>query len=195
VRRPRPLVLWPLVAVAGLALVVGLALFQPWRLFTSTTVIEAAPGAASPSSPASPASSASAPSVPVSSASASSAPAAPVTVAAGDLIPHEHATSGGARLLALPDGSHVLRLEGLDTSDGPDLHVWLTDRPVIEGRDGWGVFDDGRYVDLGSLKGNKGDQNYPLPAGTDVDTLTSVSIWCARFHVSFGAAALTPVAG
>ncbi|WP_203790828.1 DM13 domain-containing protein [Paractinoplanes rishiriensis] len=32
------------------------------------------------------------------------------------------------------------------------------------------------------------------PAGTDLDRLTSVSIWCKRFAVSFGAAGLGPVA-
>ena len=82
--------------------------------------------------------------------------------------------------------------ENLSTSDGPDLRVWLTDQPVIEGRDGWHVFDDGRYVELGPLKANQGNQVYDVPAGTDLDGLTSVSIWCKRFAVSFGAAALRP---
>ena len=95
------------------------------------------------------------------------------------------------RLLTLADGSTVLRIEGLDTSNGPDLHVWLSDQPVVDGPSGWTVFDDGAYVDLGALKGNKGSQNYAVPAGTDLSVFTSVSIWCARFRVSFGAATLT----
>ena len=85
----------------------------------------------------------------------------------------------------------MLRLEGLDTSNGPDLKVWITDQKVVDGPSGWPVFDDGRYVDLGSLKGNKGNQNYVLPAGTRLDGLRSVSIWCDRFNVSFGAAELS----
>jgi hypothetical protein len=32
-----------------------------------------------------------------------------------------------------------------------------------------------------------------MPAGADVDGLTSVSIWCDRFDVSFGAAELLDV--
>ena len=90
------------------------------------------------------------------------------------------------------EASRVIGLErqGLDTSNGPDLRVWITDAPVIQGRDGWFVFDDGAYVDLGPLKGNQGNQNYALPAGVDLGQLTSVSIWCQRFRVSFGAAAL-----
>jgi len=85
----------------------------------------------------------------------------------------------------------VVRIEGLDTSNGPDLHVWITDRPVVDGPSGWTVFDDGAYLDLGALKGNKGNQNYVVPAGTDLAAYRSVTIWCARFRVSFGAAELT----
>jgi hypothetical protein len=72
--------------------------------------------------------------------------------------------------------------------------VWITDAPVIEGSDGWHLFDDGRYVDLGELKGNIGSSNYPLPPDVDLTQLSSVSVWCERFAVSFAAAALEPVA-
>lgn len=117
-------------------------------------------------------------------------PAEPVRLSVGTFISHEHQTSGTVAVYKLADGSHVLRLENLNTSDGPDLKVWLTDAPVIEGRGGWHVFDDGRYANLGKLKGNHGNQNYPLPAGLDPTSFSSVSIWCDRFNVSFGAAAL-----
>ena len=96
-------------------------------------------------------------------------------------------------MLRLGDGSRVLRIEGLETSNGPDLHVWLTDQPVIEGTAGWHVFDDGRYVELGPLKANNGNQVYDVPPGTDLTGLISVTIWCKRFAVSFGAARLDPV--
>lgn len=65
-----------------------------------------------------------------------------------------------------------------------------------EGKAGRHVFDDGRYVDLGRLKGNRGNrgnQNYPLPADVDWSAYTSVSIWCDRFDVSFGAARIERV--
>ena len=113
-------------------------------------------------------------------------------LAHGQLISHEHDTSGTVRLIELADGHRVLTLEGLRTSDGPALHVWLTDQAVIAGSDGWHVFDHGRHVDLGSLKGNQGDQVYPVADGTSLTGLSSVTIWCERFSVSFGAATLTP---
>ena len=121
----------------------------------------------------------------------SSQPAAPAELATGTLISHEHRTTGTVRVVRAADGSLVLRLENLATSSGPDVHVWLTDAPVRPGKDGWDVFDDGKYLDAGKLKGNKGNQNYSLPAGTDLAGYTSVSLWCDRFNVSFGAAELT----
>ncbi|ANP53024.1 electron transporter [Streptomyces griseochromogenes] len=155
--------------ILGLALAAaGLYWFQPWKLWTDETVREA---------------------LPVAGAGTGE----PKTLTKGRFISHEHSTRGTVRVLELPDGSRTLRLEGLDTSNGPALHVWVTDAPVKEGTGGWRVFDDGRYVDLGGLKGNKGDQNYALPASVDLDELTSVSIWCERFGVSFGAAQLHAV--
>jgi hypothetical protein len=180
------------VVVVVVAAVVGLYWFQPWKIWQDETVQEALPGTsvgAAPSGGAAESPSA-APSGPSASASPST-PAGPAKLAAGELISHEHETSGTVRLLRLPDGSHTVRLENLDTSNGPDLHVWLTDAPVKEGRAGWHVFDDGAYVSLGKLKGNKGDQNYALPADIDPARYSSVTIWCDRFDVSFGAAELS----
>ncbi|MFC3454098.1 DM13 domain-containing protein [Amycolatopsis speibonae] len=162
------------VLAAGLVVAVaaGLYWFQPWKLWVNETVQEALPMAQV-------------------TESAAPAPKKPTVVATGELIDHEHATSGAVRILRAEDGSLVLRLENLDTSNGPDLRVWLTDAPVLPGKDGWFVFDDGAHVSAGKLRGNKGSQNYPLPAGTDLARYSSVTIWCDRFDVSFGAAQLT----
>ncbi|MFJ5774530.1 DM13 domain-containing protein [Streptomyces sp. NPDC093094] len=174
----RPLVITGLVvAVAGAGF--GLYWFQPWKLWQDKTVQEALPQVGETSAPP-----AAAPSL------ASTAPEGPQTLASGELISHEHATTGTVKLVRLADGSHLVRLENLDTSNGPDLRVWLTDAPVKAGRAGWRVFDDGRHVSLGKLKGNKGSQNYVLPEDIDPVRYTSVSIWCDRFDVSFGAAEL-----
>jgi hypothetical protein len=177
----RPLLRRPAVLVAGAVLVVlaaaALWLFQPWKLFVDETVDEAFPTASAPAVPA---------------GGTAPAPTEPKVLATGELISHEHTTSGTVQLVELLDGSRVLRLDGLNTSNGPALHVWLTDQPVIEGKDGWNVFDDGRHLDLGDLKGNIGSSNYPIPADADLTDLTSATIWCDRFNVSFGAATLNP---
>ncbi|MFE0103663.1 DM13 domain-containing protein [Streptomyces sp. NPDC059009] len=160
----------------------GLYWFQPWKLWTDRTVREELPAAAAPRGDG------------AAAPRGDGAAAAPRTLAEGRFISHEHGTRGTVRILRLADGSRTLRLEGLDTSNGPALRVWITDAPVQQGTAGWRVFDDGAYVDLGALKGNKGDQNYALPASADLDDLTSVSIWCERFSVSFGAAELRATA-
>lgn len=170
-------------AVGAVAVGVGLYLFEPWALWTDTTVDEPIPTVVSSRSDA--------PTGPgPSGRPTTSDDADPVVLAEGELISHEHATDGTVRVLELPDGSRILRLEDLDTSSGPDVEVWITDAPVLDGSDGWHVFDDGDYVDLGDLKGNHGNQNYELPDSVDLDRLTSVSLWCDRFNVSFGAAEL-----
>jgi hypothetical protein len=178
---------WTAVAVVAVAgVVAGLALFQPWKLWVDETVDEAPPVVVAPSAAVATGS----PSTPA--AATGSPSAGPALLAQGAFVSHEHATSGAVQLVRAPDGSRYLRLENLDTSNGPLLQVWLTDAPVRAGKDGWYVFDDGRHVDLGPLKGNKGSQNYPVPADVDLAQYRSVSVWCARFHVSFGAAELNP---
>ena len=183
----RPRVLVPILALGAGLLGVGLVLFEPWTLLVDNRVEEAAPVA--PGRPSAPATD-----VPKATGSvrAKATPAAPgpAVLLKGRFVAHEHATSGRVEVLELEDGSRVLRIKGLDTSNGPDLRVWLSDAPVRKGRAGWFVFDDGRHRDLGALKGNLGNQNYAVPPGTDLESLRSLSIWCARFRVSFGAAAL-----
>ncbi len=172
--------------VAVVLLGIAAYLFQPWRIWTDVVVDEALP--TSPVAGAAPAPASAAPSQPASAAPSQPAPAAPRRVLQGSFVSQAHPTRGTAAVVQLADGSRVLRLEGLATDDGPDLKVWLTDAPAT--RDGAGAVDAGRYVELGPLKGNIGNQNYPIPAGVDLDTLRTVSIWCDRFDVSFGAAAL-----
>jgi len=42
------------------------------------------------------------------------------------------------------------------------------------------------YVELGSSKGNQGDQNYDVRASTDLEKYQAVAIYCERFHAIFG---------
>ncbi|PFG19416.1 DM13 domain-containing protein [Serinibacter salmoneus] len=194
-------------SIAVVLLAILAYLFQPWRAFTTTVVDEDLPpvAIASTAEPSTEPSASAAEATTAAEAGPTPSPTTPsptpspttpspeptyTTLAEGSFITHEHATTGAASLVEQPDGSVVLAIAALETSDGPDLHVWLTDQPVIEGTAGWHVFDDGEYVELGALKGNVGDQVYEIPEGVDVSKFQSVSIWCARFAVSFGAAEL-----
>jgi Electron transfer DM13 len=100
-----------------------------------------------------------------------------------------HETSGRATVYQEADGKLVLRLTGFKTSNGPDVHVIL-----VATKD---ASDDANFlksnterVELGKLKGNEGDQNYEIPAGTDLSKFQTVSIYCERFNANFGAAPL-----
>ena len=117
-----------------------------------------------------------------------SATGAPVVLSTGTFISGEHDTSGTALVVALPDGSVVVRFEDLDTSNGPDLRVVLS---TDDASDAWKY--DGRHI-LGELKGNIGDQNYTIPPDVDLTQFGSVVVWCERFSVAFGAAPLDVVA-
>lgn len=178
-RWARPRVLIP-VALVVVAIFAGLAVaFQPWRLFLDQTVDEDLP-VASPGQLDG-----------QMHKGRTSSSSAPRNLASGSFISHEHETRGTVRVLELPDGQRILRLEDFRTSNGPDLKVWLSDSKVVDGADGWFVFDDGSYLDLGALKGNVGNQNYVLPKEADLRQFRSLAIWCDRFNVSFGAAELT----
>ncbi|WP_435819709.1 DM13 domain-containing protein [Micromonospora taraxaci] len=176
-------------AAAVVVAIVALYWFQPWKLFTDTYVDDALPPAG-PTPVTSSYSSTPAAATPSPVASAT-APAADQVLAAGEFVTHEHDTTGSAEIRRLANGRHQLVIRDLNTSNGPDLRVWLTDQPVIRGTAGWKVFDDGKWVELARLKGNKGNQVYDLPASADPADFRSVSIWCKRFSVSFGAADLT----
>jgi pentapeptide MXKDX repeat protein len=100
-----------------------------------------------------------------------------------------HATSGRATVYQEADGKLVLRLTNFKTSNGPDVHVVL-----VATKD---AMDDANFLkenteklELGKLKGNEGDQNYEIPAGTDLAKFRTVSIYCERFNANFGAAPL-----
>jgi hypothetical protein len=105
-----------------------------------------------------------------------------VALARGVFKSGEHATSGKATVIRLSKGGTVLTLTEFATSPGPDLRVYLVS----------GSTDElGDVADLGGLKGNKGDQQYDVPATLDVRSHRTVVIWCRAFSVPFGSATLS----
>jgi hypothetical protein len=108
-------------------------------------------------------------------------------VASGQFHNGAHETKGAATVFQLADGKKSLRLTDFQTSNGPDVHVYLV--AADDAKDNDTVTRAG-FVELGSLKGNIGDQNYELPANTDLTKYRAVTIWCKRFSVNFGTAPL-----
>ena len=100
-----------------------------------------------------------------------------------------HPTEGTATIFQMGDGTRILRLTSFRTSNGPDVYVYMV--AAADAKDVATVQQAG-FIDLGVLKGNIGDQNYILGSDVDLGKYRAVSIWCKRFSVNFGAAALRP---
>jgi hypothetical protein len=103
-----------------------------------------------------------------------------------------HETTGVAAVHRLDDGRRVLRLSDFATSNGPDVRVYLV--AATDANDSATVIEAG-FIELGPMKGNKGNQNYPLSGDVDLDRYRAVTIWCKRFSVNFGTAPLKSVRG
>jgi len=153
---------WILAVVGVPVLVVAWWAFRPEKLFINEKVNEAAPFTVG-------------------------SEAQPVYT--GKLEGKIHQTSGRATIYKSADGKHYLRLTDFTTSNGPDVHVVLVraedkalEQEIVKG--------DLDHVELGSLKGNQGDQNYDLPAAVDLNQYQAVAIYCERFHAIFGVARL-----
>ena len=136
--------------------------FRPEKLFINEKVNEAAPA-------------------PLSSE--------PEALYTGRLEGKVHQTSGRATIYKTADGKEYLRLSDFTTSNGPDVHVLLV-RTEDKGLEQEIVKGDLDNVELGTLKGNQGDQNYDLPASVDLNKYQAVAIYCERFHAIFGVARL-----
>lgn len=155
----------------GLAVVlvgaIGWFLFRPERLFLNVKVNESFPAA--------------------STGQASSN--GPQVLLAGHFHDAAHKTSGTATIYQVAGGNRVLRFTGFETSNGPEVHVYLVAAP--DAKDNATVTNAG-FLQLGALKGNTGDQNYDVPADADLNKYRAVTIWCRRFGVNFGTAPLQP---
>ncbi len=179
------------VVAAVLLALGGFALwwFAPWNLFIDKRVDEALPGTTGAVAEAEEAAGDATAEATGTEATGTDPNAEPATLASGEFAGLEHATSGEALVVELEDGRRFLRLDDLETSNGPDLRVYLSSVPAS---DDWYVYDDEEVVDLGGLKGNIGSSNYAIPANVDLADFETAVIWCRRFSVGFGVAPLEP---
>jgi hypothetical protein len=107
-----------------------------------------------------------------------------VRLRSGSFESVRHPAAGVATAIRLARGGRVLTLTGFEVDNGPDLRLYLVAgaaRAEDEVRD---------FVDLGPLKGNRGDQQYELPRGVDLGRHATVVVWCRAFSVLFARAPL-----
>jgi hypothetical protein len=155
--------IWKIVVpVLLIALFVAWYAFRPERLFVNKYVDEKLPNANGTS--------------------------APQSLGSGTFHSVIHPTQGTATIYRIADGGRVIRLTNFKTSNGPDVHIYMV--AASDATDNASVLRAG-FIDLGSIKGNIGDQNYALSPDVDLSKYRTVSVWCKRFSVNFGAAPLT----
>jgi len=109
----------------------------------------------------------------------------PRTVARGSFVEIDvvHKGSGSARIVE-QGGVRYLRLEDFEVTNGPDLFVYLSESAAPDGS----LESLGRYISLGPLKGNAGNQTYVIPEASD--GYTTAVIWCQKFGVLFSYATM-----
>jgi electron transfer DM13 len=145
-----------------LAAVIAWAAFRPERLFVNAKVNETIPVTASDVSQ--------------------------MILASGTFHGVAHNGSGSAAVYQLADGKRILRLTNFATSNGPDVHVYLVAANDATNSE---IVKKAGFREIGSLKGNIGDQNYEIPADVDLAKYRAVTIWCRRFGVNFATAPLS----
>jgi hypothetical protein len=149
----------------GLAVIVAIVLwaaFRPERLLVNAKVNEAMPASASAST-------------------------SQTILASGSFHSVAHKSAGQATIYQLAGGKRLLRFTNFETSNGPDVRVYLIATKDASDSD---TVKQAGFVELGSLKGNIGDQNYEVSSDLDLNKYHAVTIWCKRFSVNFATAPL-----
>jgi len=157
------------IALAAVGVAVAWYLFRPERLFVDKTVSEALPQRVALGTETSPA-----------------------PVLAGRFHSNAHETKGAATVYRYGDGRLVLRLTEFETSNGPDVQIYLVASDDVTDDE---TVSRAGFVNLGPMKGNIGDQNYEVPAEVDLARYRAVTVWCRRFSVNFGSAPLAQATG
>jgi hypothetical protein len=86
--------------------------------------------------------------------------------------------SGSAKIYS-QNNRLILALENFNSSNGPDLHVYISkeEQPV-------------NYIDLGRLQSVAGNQQYPLAGNINFSEYKYVLIHCQRYNHLFGSTQL-----
>ena len=96
-----------------------------------------------------------------------------------------HWAEGAVNVYQFSDTSRTLRFEEFVSAPGVELHVVFSRQPD-PAVNGVGV----DYIDLGRLKGTRGNQNYSIPESVDLSRYISVVIYCVPLNAVVSVATL-----
>ena len=102
-----------------------------------------------------------------------------VSHVAGNFINGPYGSVMGTARVYIQNGRYLLALQQLSSSNGPDLHVYLSKEvlPI-------------NFIDLGLLQSVSGNQVYNIPGYPDFTQYKYALIHCQRFNHLFGSAEL-----
>lgn len=97
----------------------------------------------------------------------------------GMFINGPYGTVTGSASVVMEGDVYKLALQNFTTSNGPDLHVYLSKeiQPI-------------NFIDLGKIKSTNGNQVYSIPGKPDFTVYKYALIHCQQFNHLFGSAAL-----
>ncbi len=94
---------------------------------------------------------------------------------------------GSVRIIALPGGQRLLRLDDFFVSINSDLEIWLSEAPHPTSTPEAAASPHRR---VSFLKATAGSMNYELPADLDLSRYRSIVIWCELTSNAYAAATL-----
>jgi hypothetical protein len=83
----------------------------------------------------------------------------------------------GEAKIFLSNNNYMLKLQNFNTTNGPDLKVYLSKASTPQS-----------FISLGNLKSTNGNQVYEIPGTPDFSQYRFVLIHCERFNHLFGSA-------
>ena len=98
----------------------------------------------------------------------------------GSFVNSAHSTSGN---VTVNKEKTKLNFTDFKSDSGPNLDIYLVSNLSNV---------KGAFINLGDIKGLKGNYTYDLPTNTDFTVYKYVVVWCADFNVNFGYATLAP---
>ena len=103
-------------------------------------------------------------------------------------------TIEGNAFLTKINGKLNLTFTDFDVTNGPDLFVYAVKTNSTDNKTVKQTVANGDFINLGTLKGNVGNQNYRLELDFDAEEYQTITIWCRRFSRNFGSVQLVEVA-
>ncbi|CAN5813303.1 DM13 domain-containing protein [soil metagenome] len=97
----------------------------------------------------------------------------------GNFMSGPYGTVTGMATIYTDSDNYVLALKDFETSNGPDLHVYLSQEELPI-----------HFVDLGKLKSTNGSQVYIIPRGTNFNIYKYALIHCQEYNHLFGSTLL-----